>query len=215
MSVNILSAQLCWNASRSTANSPPRSKTGHTAHTTPNSRIKLLNAQTINQLPLRPDHIPDTQHRKVRAIRTPISSRLRRTRPCTPITPAQDIRAYHEILVRVERFTRANKLVPPPRRGVRVRRSSMRRCAQPGMQQDSIGFRSVQRAPRLVCEVELGQGRLCRVGEREGPSVVEELVALRGRARVRRFRPGFRRIGGRCVGEERVAGFLRFTRCRE
>ena len=179
---------------------PPRCQALHRTHGRPDARIEFLDTEVIEEGELSPDHVEDADHGKRRRVGFP-RSRIDGRRARRPITPAEDVRADDEELVRVQRAPGTDELFPPARRGVLARRRGVRRRRESRVQQDHVIPRGRERPPRLVRDVKLGQRRGGVVRQRErGAHVAVRLVGGRRRTRVRRFRPGGRGVAGSGCG---------------
>jgi hypothetical protein len=95
-----------------------RGQTLHTAHAGTDRGIQFLNAHPIQKTELRAYHILHGKDREASSVRLITSQRVLGTRSSTAITTSQHIGANDKVLVRIDRSTRSDKLLPPARLGV-------------------------------------------------------------------------------------------------
>ena len=87
----------------------------HAAQTRADARIQRVDAEVVQQLKLRADHVKNTQHGEACRIRRTVRiERVRARRTRAAIARAQHVCAHDEELVGVECLAWPNKVFPPP-----------------------------------------------------------------------------------------------------
>ena len=158
----------------------------HAAHTRADTRIQRVDAEVVQQLKLRADHVKNTQHGEACRIRRTVRiERVRARRTRAAIARAQHVCAHDEELVGVECLAWPNKVFPPPLARVPRRARCMRAGRQARMQQDGIITRCIQCAPRLI-------GNLVR---REHAAIVESKGLVTNKGIIARHNVSIRRLG--------------------
>jgi len=130
----------------------------HRAHAAPRHGEQAGDAQPVEQVTLRLDHIGDGDQREACPIRPAI--RRERRGAGAALAAADHVGAEHEVTVGVEQLARPDGFIPPARllvRIVRVRAGGVGVAGEGVADQDGVGAVGVERPVGLVGQGEGGQ----------------------------------------------------------
>ena len=127
----------------------------HSAHGSPDDTRPRRNAERIGQAHFDAHLITNGDHGEFRAVVPPV--RATRRRSGRPLAAAENVRAHHEVAVRVERCPWPDEAFPPTRRHMAwSRRSGRMRVSREGMEhQDAVAPLRVWRPPRFISDRDL------------------------------------------------------------
>lgn len=157
----------------------------HAAHTGAHARMEFIDTHVIQEKELGTHHVKYSENGESGRVTLAIR-RVDRARTSRAIAAADDIGADDEELVGINVESRPNELFPPARLGVLWVRLGVRRGRQAGMNKNRIVLLLVERAPRLVGDVQFGKH--AAMVEQERLRIFKRLVAGHN-AVVARLRP--------------------------